>query len=135
MVDQIHTAAEEIACLRARVAELERSEAELKARVEELTREGGEREEMLGFVAREREEMLGFVARESQYACLDDGKVRLPAAEAAEEEEEVGTVYGQPEFVASASKLWSAGGGLWQVCSSFPFLMLRLVVEKMKENK
>ena len=124
MVDQIHAAAEEIACLRARVAELERSEAELKARVEELTREVGE-----------REEMLGFVARESQYACLDDGKVRLPAAEAAEEEEEVGTVYGQPEFVASASKLWSAGDGLWQVCSSFPFLMLRLVVEKMKENK
>ncbi|XP_034680054.1 LOW QUALITY PROTEIN: myosin-14-like [Vitis riparia] len=113
MVDQIHAAAEEIACLRARVAELERSEAELKTRVEELTREVGEREEMLGFVAREREEMLGFVARESQYACLDDGKVRLPA-EAAEEEEEVGTVYGQPEFVASASKLWSAGGGLWQ---------------------
>ena len=30
------------------VAELERSEAELKARVEELTREVGEREEMLG---------------------------------------------------------------------------------------
>ncbi|KAJ9707597.1 hypothetical protein PVL29_002572 [Vitis rotundifolia] len=102
MVDQIHAAAEEIACLRAKVAELERSEAELKARVKELTREAGE-----------REEMLGFVVRESQYACLDDGKVRLSAAEAAEEAE-VGTVYGQPEFVASASKLWSAEGGLWQ---------------------
>ncbi|KAJ9686432.1 hypothetical protein PVL29_015365 [Vitis rotundifolia] len=47
MVDQIHVAAEEIACLRTKVAELERSEAKLKARVEELTREVGEREEML----------------------------------------------------------------------------------------
>ena len=123
ITDQIHTAAEEIACLRAKVAELERSEAELKARVEELTREVGE-----------REEMLGFVARESEYACLDDGKVRFPSA-AAEEEEEVGMVYGQPEFVASASKVWSPGGGLWQVCSSLsPFLILCLIAEKMKEN-
>ncbi|RVX20066.1 hypothetical protein CK203_004422 [Vitis vinifera] len=32
MVDQIHTATEEIACLRAKVAKLERSDAELKAR-------------------------------------------------------------------------------------------------------
>nr|CAN70037.1 hypothetical protein VITISV_015804 [Vitis vinifera] len=40
MVDQIHAATEEITCLRAKVAEL-------KARVEELTREVGEREEML----------------------------------------------------------------------------------------
>ena len=47
MVDQIHTAAEEIACLRAKVAKLERSEAELKAKVEELTKEVGKREEML----------------------------------------------------------------------------------------
>ena len=47
MVDQIHTAVDEIACLRARVVELERYEAELKARVEELTKEVGEREEML----------------------------------------------------------------------------------------
>lgn len=121
MADQIHAAAEEIACLRAKVAELERSEAELKARVEELNREVGE-----------REEMLGFVTRESEYACFDDGKVRLPAAAAAEEE--VGMVYGQREFVASASKLWSPGGDLWQVCSSFPFLMLCLVAEKTKEN-
>ena len=47
MVDQIHTAVEEIAYLRAKVAELELSEAELKARVEELTKEVGKREEML----------------------------------------------------------------------------------------
>ena len=47
MVDQIHTATEEIACLRAKVAKLERSDAELKARVEELTKEVGKREEML----------------------------------------------------------------------------------------
>ncbi|KAJ9703745.1 hypothetical protein PVL29_005153 [Vitis rotundifolia] len=47
MGDQIHAIAEEIAYLRAEVAELERFEAELKARVEELTREVGEREEML----------------------------------------------------------------------------------------
>ncbi|KAJ9672577.1 hypothetical protein PVL29_025980 [Vitis rotundifolia] len=39
MVDQIHAAAEKIACLRAKVVELEQSKAELKARVEELTRE------------------------------------------------------------------------------------------------
>ncbi|KAJ9697637.1 hypothetical protein PVL29_006981 [Vitis rotundifolia] len=38
----------EIAHLRAKVVELEWSEAELKAKVEELTREVGEREEMLG---------------------------------------------------------------------------------------
>ncbi|KAJ9703617.1 hypothetical protein PVL29_005088 [Vitis rotundifolia] len=47
MVDQIHTVIEEIACLRAKVEELERSEEELKARLEELTREVGEREEIL----------------------------------------------------------------------------------------
>ena len=40
-MDQIHAAAKEIACLRAKVAELERSEAELKARMEEQTREVG----------------------------------------------------------------------------------------------
>ena len=48
MVNQIHAAVEEIAYLRAQVAELERSEAKLKAMMEELTREVGEREEMLG---------------------------------------------------------------------------------------
>lgn len=108
MTDQIHAAAEEIACLRAKVAELEASEAELKARVEELTREMGE-----------REEMLGFVAKETDYACLDDGKVRIPASEAADEED-LGMMYGQTEFLASASKFWPPGGGLWQVRSPFP---------------
>ena len=44
MVDQIHADLEEIACLRAKVAELKRSEAKLKARVEKLTKEVGERE-------------------------------------------------------------------------------------------
>ena len=48
MVDQIHADLEEIACLRAKVGELEQFEVELKAMVEELTREVGEREEMLG---------------------------------------------------------------------------------------
>ncbi|KAJ9671173.1 hypothetical protein PVL29_027247 [Vitis rotundifolia] len=43
----IHADVEEIACLRAKVAELEWSEAKLKARVEELTREVGDRKEML----------------------------------------------------------------------------------------
>ncbi|KAJ9672560.1 hypothetical protein PVL29_025966 [Vitis rotundifolia] len=47
MVDQIHTATEEITCLRAKVAELEWFEAKLKAKVDELTREVGEMEKML----------------------------------------------------------------------------------------
>ena len=48
MVNQIHAVVEEITCLRAKVAELEWSEAELKANVEELTRGVREIEEMLG---------------------------------------------------------------------------------------
>nr|CAN67704.1 hypothetical protein VITISV_022430 [Vitis vinifera] len=43
MVDQIHSAAKEIAYLRAKLVELERSKVKLKAMVEELTKEvGGE---------------------------------------------------------------------------------------------
>ena len=48
MVDQIYATVEEIAYLGTKVAELERSKMELNAGVEELTREVGKGEEMLG---------------------------------------------------------------------------------------
>ncbi|KAK9277722.1 hypothetical protein L1049_007269 [Liquidambar formosana] len=55
LLHQIDASAEEIVHLRARVAELEKSEAELKARVEELARDVGERDEMINFMSRKTE--------------------------------------------------------------------------------
>ncbi|KAL6979984.1 hypothetical protein U1Q18_021635 [Sarracenia purpurea var. burkii] len=49
---QIDAAAEEIALLRARAEELEKSESELRQSVDELRREVEERDEMLNFMAR-----------------------------------------------------------------------------------
>ncbi|KAK7307373.1 hypothetical protein VNO77_40378 [Canavalia gladiata] len=128
LLQQIDAAAEEIARLRGRVAELEDS----KARGE---KEVAERDEMISFMSRRiEEEGLGGCQTREHYGA--PGKKWFQKEEEAEEEdeemvgttrnveEEVEVVYEQhqqqfgngfdSEFMASASKFWAEKPSLWQ---------------------
>lgn len=143
LLRQIDTAAEEIARLRARVAELENSEAGSKARVEELEREVGEREEMIRFMSRregeeeeEEEEGLGRCrsreygggkSREWFQDVVDEVDVIYEQSQQyhhhheqqQQQQQHLGSNGFDSEFLASASMFWAEKASLWQVCSIF----------------
>ncbi|XP_054823400.1 uncharacterized protein LOC129321590 isoform X2 [Prosopis cineraria] len=135
LLHQIDSATEEIAHLRTKVAEFEMSEAESKARIEELEREVRERDEMLSFMSRghggedEGEELDACQSRE--YGGDDhrewfqrDSKECMPGTNS--NVEEVDVFYEQSqrylplengfdsEFLASASKFWAERATLLQ---------------------
>ncbi|KAL6005887.1 hypothetical protein ACLOJK_039932 [Asimina triloba] len=56
LLQQIDASAEEIACLKAKMEEMEKSEAELRICVEKLRRDVEERDEMIGFMSRSKAE-------------------------------------------------------------------------------
>ncbi|KAI4314574.1 hypothetical protein L6164_027467 [Bauhinia variegata] len=140
LLHQIDTAAEEIAHLRAKVAEFENFEAESNARVEELEREVGERDEMLSFMSRrgdseidpeEEEQELGGCQRREygrgksrEWFQKDSEECVLGTSRTVEEvsviydhaqqfQQQLGNGF-DSEFVASASKFWAERGTLWQ---------------------
>ncbi|KAK1262343.1 hypothetical protein QJS04_geneDACA008929 [Acorus gramineus] len=86
LIQQIEASAEEIERLKSRISDLERSEADLRSRAEELQREVSERDEMIGFMSRrfgggeEEEEFEKEVEIQSDYGGSDllrIGKVRF----------------------------------------------------------
>ncbi|KAF7829134.1 coiled-coil domain-containing protein 136 isoform X1 [Senna tora] len=138
LLHQIDDATEEIAHLRAKVAEFEKYEAESKARVEELEREVRERDEMISFMSRrsgeeeeeEEEQELG-ACQSRDYGGGDnrewfqkDSEECVPGTN--RNVEEVDVFYEQSqqymqlengfdsEFLASASKFWAERATLWQ---------------------
>ncbi|KAI4327953.1 hypothetical protein L6164_020356 [Bauhinia variegata] len=140
LLHQIDTATEEIAHWRAKVAELEKFEAESNARVEELEREVGERDEMLSFMSRrgdceidaeEEEKELGGCQR-SEYGGDNSRKWFQKDSEECvlgtdRTVEEVSVIYDHAqqfqqqlgngfdsEFMASASKFWAERASPWQ---------------------
>ncbi|GMQ03961.1 hypothetical protein CsSME_00049556 [Camellia sinensis var. sinensis] len=134
LLHQIDAGAEEIAHLRARVEELDKSEAEMRRSVEELRREVGERDEMLNFMARrsEFEESSDGGGGGGGGGCGGEccSNVRVsegldPVAEECFMEreghngDEMGAMYGQnngfsSEFLNSTSKFWAERASLWQ---------------------
>lgn len=128
LLRQIDEAAEEIARLRARVAELENLEAGSKARVEELEREVGEREEMIRFMSRREEEegeglggcrsrdYGGGKSREWFQDVVDEVDVIYEQTQQYHhhhEQQQLGNGF-DSEFLASASKIWAEKASLWQ---------------------
>ncbi|XP_027909622.1 uncharacterized protein LOC114168845 isoform X2 [Vigna unguiculata] len=122
LVQQIEAAAEEIARLRGRVAELE----ECVARAE---KEVGERDEMIGFMSRRiEEEGLGgrehYGKKSGEWFPKEVEEEELVGSTRSLEEE-VEVIYEQhsqhfgnngfdSEFMASASKFWAEKASLWQ---------------------
>ncbi|THF99089.1 hypothetical protein TEA_024262 [Camellia sinensis var. sinensis] len=132
LLHQIDAGAEEIAHLRARVEELDKSEAEMRRSVEELRREVGERDEMLNFMARRSEFEESSDGGGGGGGCGGEccSNVRVsegldPVAEECFMEreghngDEMGAMYGQnngfsSEFLNSTSKFWAERASLWQ---------------------
>ncbi|PSR91365.1 Vacuolar protein sorting-associated protein [Actinidia chinensis var. chinensis] len=135
LLRQIDAGAAEIARLRARAEELEKSEAELRDGVDELRREVADRDEMLNFVSRRAAEFEDSSGGGSEWcseaAAVGFGDFRVsegmgdPVAEECflEREghsvDEMSDLYGQrngfgPEFLNSASKFWAERANLWQ---------------------
>ncbi|TKY70140.1 hypothetical protein E2542_SST06427 [Spatholobus suberectus] len=117
LLQQIDAAAEEIARLRARVAELE----EAAARAE---RDVAERDEMIGFMSRRIEEE-GLGGREHHGKKGRDWEEKEMVGTTRSLEEEVEVIFEQhshqfgnngfdSEFMASASKFWAEKPSLWQ---------------------
>ncbi|KAL0312350.1 UNVERIFIED_CONTAM: hypothetical protein Sradi_5634300 [Sesamum radiatum] len=110
LLQQIDERNEEISYLRSKVEDFERLEAEMKANVQDLKREIGERDEMLNFVSRSNCEV-----EKSGGECYGDMGLR------AEELDAMRAVYGQSnngfssDFLNSApSKFWSEKASTWQ---------------------
>ncbi|KAH6759860.1 Ribonuclease P protein subunit P38-like protein [Perilla frutescens var. hirtella] len=122
LLQQIDDCNEEIAFLKSKVEDFEGVEAEMKAGIEDLKREVGEREEMLSFMSRSNCDSGG--------ECYGDMGLRYGKAEVSEGVEEcfnggrvdeMGSVYGQSnggfssDFLNSAaSKFWPEKASLWQ---------------------
>lgn len=129
LLRSVDAAAEEIARLRDRAVELERSDAELRREVEELRREVGEREEMLSFVTRRPEFEEGAGRWCEEEVAAGRGEFRISEGDERdgflEREEEMGAgVYGdhnnddgfRSELLRnSASKFWAERASIWQV--------------------
>ena len=131
LLHQIDAAAEEIARLRGRVAELE----DAAARAE---RDVAERDEMIGFMSRRIEdEGLGWREREREVygkkseEWFQKEEDEMVGSTARSLEEEVEVIYEEQhsqhfgnnngfdsEFMASASKFWAEKASLWQVCAN-----------------
>ncbi|CAI9784671.1 unnamed protein product [Fraxinus pennsylvanica] len=131
LLQQIDESNEEIAYLKSKAEYLEKMEADLKANIEDLKREIGERDEMLNFISRSNCEM-----ENSSGECYGDTAVRYGKSGVSEgldldveesyvrhgmEEMGIGSVYGQStngfssDFLNSAaSKFWDEKGSLWQ---------------------
>ncbi|KAL0393767.1 UNVERIFIED_CONTAM: hypothetical protein Slati_4342900 [Sesamum latifolium] len=110
LLQQIDERNEEISYLRSKVEDFERLEAEMKANVQDLKREIGERDEMLNFVSRSNCEV-----EKSGGECFGDMGLRV------EELDAMRAVYGQSnngfssDFLNSAaSKFWSEKASTWQ---------------------
>ncbi|KAL6985608.1 hypothetical protein U1Q18_018984 [Sarracenia purpurea var. burkii] len=141
LLQEIDAGAEEIAHLRARVDELEKSEGELRQSADELRMEVGERDEILDFMARRSEFEDSSDGDRGGGGCGGEccleaamgarfGNVRVseglnPVAEEFVMEREGGNVdemvalYGESngfsaEFLNSASKVWTERASLWQ---------------------
>lgn len=132
LLQQIDESNEEIAYLKSKVEYLEKMEADLRANIEDLKREIGERDEMLNFISRSNCEM-----ENSSGECYGNTAVRYGKSGVSEgldldveesyvrngmEEMGIGSVYGQStngfssDFLNSAaSKFWDEKGSLWQV--------------------
>ncbi|XP_022881339.1 uncharacterized protein LOC111398593 isoform X2 [Olea europaea var. sylvestris] len=131
LLQQIDESNEEIAYLKSKVEYLEKMEADLRANIEDLKREIGERDEMLNFISRSNCEM-----ENSSGECYGNTAVRYGKSGVSEgldldveesyvrngmEEMGIGSVYGQStngfssDFLNSAaSKFWDEKGSLWQ---------------------
>ncbi|KAK4435570.1 hypothetical protein Salat_0720500 [Sesamum alatum] len=119
LLQQIDEGNEEISYLRSKVEDFERLEAEMKANVQDLKREIGERDEMLNFVSRSNCEV-----EKSGGDCYGGMGLRYGNAAVPERVEELDAmigVYGQSnngfssDFLNSAaSKLWSEKASTWQ---------------------
>ncbi|KAL2517294.1 Ribonuclease P protein subunit P38-related [Abeliophyllum distichum] len=131
LFQQIDESNEEMAYLKSKVEYLEKVEADLKANIEDLKREIGERDEMLNFISRSNCEM-----ENSGGECYGETAVRYGKSGVSEgldlgveesyvrnrmEEMGIGGVYGQStngfstDFLNSAaSKFWDEKGSLWQ---------------------
>lgn len=73
LLQQIDEGNDEIVYLKRRVEELERFEADLKANIEDLKREIGERDEMLNFMSRGATTNSDLMMETSTYAAADMG--------------------------------------------------------------
>lgn len=133
LLRRIDDDAEEIAHLRARADELEKSEAELTQCVEELRREVGERDEMLNFMAQRPSDFaeccsegVGGGGWCSEALMEKFGGIRVSDGLYPVEEEAFGdrerfnidkrgyTFGKNPELLSSASKLWVERPSPWQ---------------------
>ncbi|KAL9167737.1 hypothetical protein ABFS82_05G116600 [Erythranthe guttata] len=126
LLQQIDDCAEEIAYLKSKFEDFEGVEADLKASIEDLKRDVGERDEMLNFISRSNCEMED--AGGGGGDCYGEVGLRYGKAEVAAEgvvdeiEIEMGSVYGErnnsgfgSDFLNSAaSKFWSEKASLWQ---------------------
>lgn len=137
LLQQIDFASEEVSSLRAKFEDFEREKEEWQGKIQDLEREVGEREEMIGFMSRNA------VAVGSEFVVGEEDSGRCGSGECyggEEEEEENGNfVYGQQyykhllhqqqqgsdggfssDLLASASKFWSeTASTLWQVLLFF----------------
>ncbi|KAK4389119.1 hypothetical protein Sango_2248900 [Sesamum angolense] len=119
LLQQIDERNEEISYLRSKVEDFERLEAEMKANVQDLKREIGERDEMLNFVSRSNCEV-----EKSSGECFGDMGLKfgnLGVPDRVEELDAIRGVYGQSnngfssDFLNSAaSNFWSDKANTWQ---------------------
>ncbi|GMH26795.1 hypothetical protein Nepgr_028638 [Nepenthes gracilis] len=132
LLQQIESSNEEIARLRAKVAELERSETNLLSELEELKREIDERDELLNFMSRKTASLGGFdevggdrIAFASASGVYRNGSVKVRVMDESDyfgEKEGDGDptlIYGHdnvfdPDLFSPSSKFWADQPNLWQ---------------------
>ncbi|KAJ6714704.1 RIBONUCLEASE P PROTEIN SUBUNIT P38-LIKE PROTEIN [Salix viminalis] len=140
LLQQIDFASEEVASLRAKFEDFEREREEWQGKIQDLEREVGEREEMIGFMSRNAVAGGGgseFAGGEEESGRCGSGECYGGEEEQEEEEENGNFVYGQQyyehllhqqqqqqqgsdggfssDLLASASKFWSeTASTLWQ---------------------
>ncbi|KAL6279346.1 hypothetical protein ACE6H2_016227 [Prunus campanulata] len=101
LLNQIDAAHQEIAHLHGRIVELEKTQDESSARIQDLEREVGERDDMIGFMASrgseaEEDDHFGLLQPQQQHQVKDDVNVYDNAV-----------AFGfDSHLVADASKLW-----------------------------
>ncbi|KAK4261543.1 hypothetical protein QN277_004528 [Acacia crassicarpa] len=113
LLHQIDACTEEIAHLRARVAEFEKFEVEWKARIEDLQRDVREKEEMLNFISRreqEDDEESG-VCESRDYGA---GAEKVEVIYEQNQQYQKQQTHFESEFLASASKYWAERDTHWQ---------------------
>lgn len=146
LLQQHSAAAEEIAALKARISDLEKTEADLRFSVEKLERQVSERDEMLDFMARKAEgggdfketKDLGLEEEEEELSSEIGGKLRVsgegldPVApescflERSVELDEIMALYakqngfGRDFLPVGACKPWMDRSGGWQVNTAYP---------------